>query len=115
MSNIIVITKSTTAIIEERLPAKLPIGEQIALQGCAQDQHSEETGASIGIWESTPGVFRRALKNREFIHILNGWCIFIPDNGEPIKLCAGDAVLFPENCEGIWDIKETLRKTYILF
>jgi len=24
-------------------------------------------------------------------------------------------VLFPENCEGVWDIRETLRKTYVLF
>lgn len=32
-----------------------------------------------------------------------------------MTLKAGDAVLFPENCEGIWDIRETFRKTYVLF
>ena len=35
--------------------------------------------------------------------------------GEPVELRAGDAVLFPENCEGVWEIRETLRKTYVLF
>lgn len=96
-------------------PAKLPIGDVIANQSTAQHQDSEVVGAGVGVWESSPGVFRRFLKNREFSHIISGWCIFTPDGGEPIKLCAGDAVLFPANCEGIWDIRETLRKTYVLF
>ncbi|MGB8974372.1 MAG: cupin domain-containing protein, partial [Pseudomonas capeferrum] len=55
------------------------------------------------------------LKNREFSHIVSGSCTFTPDGGEPVELRAGDAVLFPENCEGVWDIHETLRKTYVLF
>jgi uncharacterized cupin superfamily protein len=96
-------------------PARLPIGEPIAQAASAQDQTDEAVGASIGVWESSPGVFRRYLKNREFSHIVSGWCTFTPDGGEPVELRAGDAVLFPENCEGVWDIRETLRKTYVLF
>jgi uncharacterized protein len=96
-------------------PAKLPIGELVAAQSTAQHQESEAVDASVGVWESSPGVFRRFLKSREFSHIISGWCIFTPDNGEPIELRAGDAVLFPANCEGVWDIRETLRKTFVLF
>jgi len=96
-------------------PARLPIGEPIAQAASAQDQTAEAVGASIGVWESSPGVFRRFLKNREFSHIISGRCTFTPDGGEPVELRAGDAVLFPENCEGVWDIHETLRKTYVLF
>lgn len=96
-------------------PARLPIGAPVAQAATAQDQTDENVGASIGIWESSPGVFRRHLKNREFSHIVSGWCIFTPDGGEPVELRAGDAVLFPENCEGVWDIRETFRKTYVLF
>ncbi|MFG0852953.1 cupin domain-containing protein [Pseudomonas sp. FYR_2] len=95
--------------------ARLPIGEPIAQAASAQDQTDGAVGASIGVWESSPGVFRRYLKNREFSHIVSGWCTFTPDGGEPVELRAGDAVLFPENCEGVWDIRETLRKTYVLF
>ena len=94
-------------------PARLPIGEPIAQAATAQEQTDEAVGASIGVWESSPGVFRRYLKNREFSHIVS--CTFPPDGGEPVELRAGDAVLFPENCEGVWDIHETLRKTYVLF
>lgn len=98
-----------------REPARLPIGEPVAMAATAQDQTNDAVGASMGVWESSPGVFRRVIKNREFSHIVSGWCIFTPEGGEPVELRAGDAVLFPENCEGVWDIREALRKTYVLF
>lgn len=110
-----VVRNSTEADLADFAPAKLPVGEVIASQSTAQHQEAADVGASIGIWESTPGVFRRHLKNREFSHILSGWCIFTPDGGEPVELRPGDAVLFPANTEGVWDVRETLRKTYVLF
>lgn len=116
MSNALTVVRNADHTeLGEPSPARLPVGDLIALSRTAQDQTSEAVGASIGVWESSPGVFRRHLKNREFSHIISGWCIFTPDGGEPVKLSAGDAVLFPENCEGVWDIRETLRKTYVLF
>ncbi|WP_371764800.1 cupin domain-containing protein [Massilia sp.] len=110
-----VVRDSGQAVFGASQPAKLPIGAIVASQATAQHQESTEVGASIGVWESSPGVFRRHLKNREFSHIISGWCIFTPDGGGPVELRAGDAVLFPANCEGVWDIRETLRKTYVLF
>lgn len=112
---LIVVRQAQAAAIGEPAPARLPIGEIVALQGTAQHQDAAGAGASIGVWESSPGQFRRHLKNREFSHIISGWCTFTPDDGEPVELRAGDAVLFPANCEGVWDIRETLRKTYVLF
>ncbi|WP_396333536.1 cupin domain-containing protein [Burkholderia anthina] len=110
-----VVRQAEAATIGETAPPKLPIGEIVAAQGTAQHQEATDVGASTGVWESSPGQFRRHLKNREFSHIVSGWCIFTPDGGEPVELRAGDAVLFPANCEGVWDIRETLRKTYVLF
>jgi len=110
-----VVHNASLASLGAPAPARLPIGEPVAQAATAQDQTDEAVGASIGVWESGPGVFRRHLKNREFSHIVSGWCTFTPDGGEPVELRAGDAVLFPENCEGVWDIRETLRKTYVLF
>ncbi len=110
-----VVRQAAESALGELAPAKLPIGEPIAQAATGQHQADDAVNASIGVWESTPGVFRRHLKNREFSHIVSGACTFTPDGGEPVVLRAGDAVLFPENCEGVWHIHETLRKTYVLF
>ncbi|WP_437880639.1 cupin domain-containing protein [Pseudomonas sp. LRF_L74] len=110
-----VVRNASACALDEFTPARLPIGEPVAQAATGQHQSAETVGASIGVWESSPGVFRRHLKNREFSHIVSGWCTFTADGGEPVELRAGDAVLFPENCEGVWDIRETLRKTYVLF
>lgn len=114
-TNLTVIRQAEISIMDSPTPTKLPIGDIVALQSTSQHQEDSVSEASIGVWESSPGLFRRHLKNREFSHIIAGWCTFTPDGGEPITLKAGDAVLFPANCEGTWDIKETLRKTYVLF
>ncbi len=67
-----------------------------------------------GIWECTPGRWRRQVLSREFSHFVAGHCFFIPDEGEPIELRAGDAVLFPANCHGEWDVLETVRKSFLI-
>lgn len=116
MTKILTVVRNTEqAELGEPTPARLPVGDLIALARTAQDQTDEAVGASIGIWESSPGLFKRHLKNREFSHIISGWCIFTPEGGDPVELRAGDAVLFPANCEGTWDIRETFRKSYVLF
>lgn len=116
MSNqLVVVRQAENAQLGVPAPAKLPVGELIAQQSTAQDQTSESIAASIGVWESSPGKFKRHVANREFSHIVKGWCIFTPEGGEPVELHAGDAVLFPANCEGVWDIKEDFRKTYCIF
>ena len=112
---LIVVKNSVNAELGTPAPAKLPVGDLLALQSTAQDQESQELQASIGIWESSPGQFKRHVANREFSHIVKGRCTFTPEGGEPVELCAGDAVLFPANCQGVWDIQEDFRKTYCIF
>ena len=31
------------------------------------------------------------------------------------EIKAGDAIFFPPNSRGIWDVRETIRKTYVTF
>lgn len=110
-----VIKNAAGSALGEATPAKLPIGDLVAHSRLGQDKTVEESAASVGIWECSPGVFRRHIMNREFSHIISGWCIFTPDGGEPVELRAGDAVFFPANSAGVWDIREQLRKTYVIF
>jgi uncharacterized cupin superfamily protein len=67
-----------------------------------------------GIWECTPGRWRRQIVEQEFCHFISGRGTFTPDGGEPIAFQAGDAFLLPQNSLGIWDIQETVRKTYVI-
>lgn len=115
LNQLFIIRQAEVAELGLANSAKLPVGEIIAQHRTAQDQSAEKIAASIGIWESSPGQFKRHIANREFSHIVKGWCVFTPEGGEPIELHAGDAVLFPANCEGVWDIKENFRKTYCIF
>jgi uncharacterized cupin superfamily protein len=67
-----------------------------------------------GLWECTPGRFERQLANAEVMHILSGACTFTPAGGTPREIRAGDTLFFPVNTVGVWDIRETLRKVYVV-
>jgi len=110
-----VIRSAASALMDGATPVKLPVGEVIALNSMAQLQKVENIDAHIGIWECEPGKLRRHMPQREFSHIISGWCIFTPEGGEPVELHAGDSVTFPANCQGVWEIKEKLRKVFCLF
>lgn len=91
-------------------PAKVPVGSVIArIRGSESG-----TRDRVGVWECTPGRWRRQVMEREFAHFLSGRARFIPDRGDPFDICAGDAVWFPADTTGTWEITETLRKTYVI-
>lgn len=91
-----------------------PIGATISRTRTAQDGRSEAEGVAFGIWECSRGVWRRQVTKREFSHILAGHCFFTPEGQAPMELCAGDSVYFPANCNGVWDVREDVRKSYLI-
>jgi len=91
-------------------PAKVPVGSLIAqIRGNEQGKRDR-----VGVWECTPGRWRRQVMEREFAHFVSGRARFLPDRGEPFDIRAGDAVWFPADTTGTWEIIETLRKTYVI-
>jgi uncharacterized protein len=70
--------------------------------------------ADAGVWECSPGKFRRQVTAGELMHILSGRCTFTPDDGAPLEIAAGDTLFFPPQTSGVWDILETVRKVYAL-
>ncbi|WP_395021130.1 cupin domain-containing protein [Dongia sp.] len=101
-----------SANLEDWGPVKEPFGEVIArLRGKAGTREGEP---DCGIWECSPGRWRRQVKEAEFTHILAGRCTFTADDGQRIEIAAGDTLYFPAMSMGIWDIQETVRKVYIL-
>lgn len=85
----------------------------------AQTRRSEpiECGnnVQIGIWECTPGRWPRQVTRAEFSVFTAGRCTFEATDGTVVEFSGGDAVFFPENTEGIWDVTETIRKAFVIF
>jgi len=100
--------------LEDWGPVTEPEGERIG-QVRGREQVSVVGGAfRIGVWECSPGRWRRQVMEREFAHFVAGRARFIPDQGEPFDINSDDAVWFSANTTGTWDITETLRKTYVI-
>lgn len=99
-------------VLEESNPVAVPLSEPVAVASTTSVERSD--GVETGVWECTPGRWRRQIVQQEFCHFIAGRCTFTPDGGEPIEIAAGDALMLPANTLGVWDIQETLRKTYVL-
>ena len=95
-------------------PVKKPLSEPAA--ALTGRKYIDETPGidSMGIWECSPGRWRRTIMQEEFAHFIKGGARFIPDEGEPLDIRAGDTIWFPANSTGIWEIEEDVRKVYVI-
>ena len=69
---------------------------------------------NTGIFECTPGTYRRVVEQAEIMHILHGEGTFTPDGEETVTFKPGDALFFAENTQGLWVIETTMRKVYVI-
>ncbi|WEJ71260.1 MULTISPECIES: cupin domain-containing protein [unclassified Pseudomonas] len=93
-------------------PVAVPLGEPVSETRVESIERTDRV--ETGIWECTPGRWRRQIVEQEFCHFISGRGTFTPDGGETIAFQAGDAFLLPQNSLGVWDIQETVRKTYVI-
>jgi len=110
--NITQFKNTLTAPLGAATPVAVPLGEPLAMTASSSVERSD--GVEAGIWECSPGRWRRQVREQEFCHFIAGRCTFTPDGGEPLQIEAGDALMLPANCTGIWDVTETVRKTFVL-
>lgn len=94
-------------------PVPVPLGEPVS--GVSVRSFTAQSGARTGVWECSPGVWRRQVLQAEFCTFLAGKAVFEPDAGDPVRIEAGQSVYFPANTGGVWRVEETLRKIYIIF
>lgn len=71
--------------------------------------------ADMGFWECTVGSFERQIMEAEYSYFISGSGCFTPTGGQAIAFKAGDSMYFAANTHGVWDIDETVRKTYVIF
>lgn len=111
----VLIPDAVRAVLSDVGPVSVPLGYPVARLKCLEAVSLPEKQVEAGVWECTPGVWRRQVTQAELCHFVAGRCTFTPDAGQPIEIRAGDAVFFPPNSRGVWNVKETVRKTYLTF
>ena len=102
---------ATFGPLEPKGPVPKPLSDQICHTSAVNFQLE---GARSGIWEATPGSYARHIAEGEVMHILSGSCSFTPEQGEKLEIRAGDTLYFPPNTHGVWDIREPLRKVFVV-
>ena len=101
-----------TADLGTASPVGVPLGEPVSQVSSLEVKRADQV--ETGIWECTPGIWRRQITDQEFCHFITGKGSFTPDGGKEIHFTAGDAFLLPANSLGVWKIEETVRKTYVV-
>ena len=95
-------------------PVPEPVSTQIShLRGRVINENPD--GSKAGIWECSPGIWKRLVMDAEISTFLSGHALFHPEDGDTIVIKAGDTVYFDNNSKGIWEVLETVRKAYLTF
>lgn len=101
-------------LFEGHEPVIEPLGQTISRTSTMLSQSVESPAVAFGVWECTPGQWRRKVVKSEYSYIISGKGTFTADGEESIAFRAGDAIYFSPNTAGTWDIQETVRKHYFL-
>ena len=70
--------------------------------------------AESGIWTCSPGTWRCEVKSDEFCHFIVGSSLYTHDNGEQIEIKPDTLAFFPAGWSGICEVRETVRKVYMI-
>jgi uncharacterized cupin superfamily protein len=102
-----------TAELEDWGPIKVHVAGPVAHLYGRHLGLDPANGTETGIWECTPGTWRRQVTQSESCTFIKGHAIFHADSGEKIDIRPGTAIFFPANTTGIWEVQETVRKVYM--
>ena len=74
----------------------------------------ERDGLYAGVWQSTPGKWRIAYEEWEFVHQLSGISIITEDGGNAHTIKGGESFIIRPGLKGTWEVVETIRKQYVI-
>ena len=75
----------------------------------------EDDRTETGIWEVTPGDFEAAHGPYvEFMHFVAGEATITAADGEVHEVRPGVALTVASGWRGRWQVRETVRKTYVI-
>jgi uncharacterized protein len=67
-----------------------------------------------GIFTGQPSRFNYVFETDETFHVIEGKVTITLESGAAVDLVPGDIVSFPRGARAVWDIKEPLRKFFVL-
>ena len=78
--------------------------------------YADQTGQlDAGVWECEPNRHViEAAPYDEFVYLLQGHIDVIDDKGAVQTFKAGDSFVMPRGCKCTWDVKEPVRKLYVV-
>lgn len=78
--------------------------------------YEDQTGQlDAGVWECEPNRHLiEAAPYDEFVYLLEGHIDVIDDQGGVETFKAGDSFLMPRGCKCTWDVKQAVRKLYVV-
>lgn len=91
-------------------PSKLVSGDPVHTTWNIEDRD----GLYCGLWQSTPGAWRVAYAEWEYVHILQGHSVLTDAQGVATHLRAGDSFIIRPGFSGVWTVFETTLKDYVI-
>lgn len=78
--------------------------------------YADQTGQlDAGVWECQPNRHViEAAPYDEFVYLLEGRIDVIDEDGDVESYRAGDSFVMPRGCKCTWDVKEPVRKLYVV-
>jgi uncharacterized cupin superfamily protein len=78
--------------------------------------YADQTGQlDAGIWQCEPNRHvLEAAPYDEFVYLLEGQIDVIDDEGGVESFKAGDSFMMPRGCKCTWDVKQAVRKLYVV-
>lgn len=74
----------------------------------------DRDGLYCGLWQSTPGKWRVAYAEWEYVYIHSGHSILTAADGTATHLRAGDSFIIRPGFEGTWEVVETTLKDFVI-
>jgi uncharacterized cupin superfamily protein len=67
-----------------------------------------------GEWEATPGKWRIAYTEWEYVQVISGSCVLEGDDGSRIEAGPGDKFVIEPGFTGTWEVLAAMRKSWVI-